>query len=127
MKTSPKTTENSNELKIQSNLPPAHNIPVEDPLNIEFEDLLDPKINLESYKMFILMYLFNAIFIIPIFILKMIFEFISQFRYCVVNCELIMLIKFIFCYWLDILVACSVLIMYPLAIIHCHKNAPINF
>ena len=96
-------------------------------LDIDFEDLLDPKINLDSYKMFILMYLFNAIFVIPIFILRMIFEFISQFRYCIVNCQLLTLIKFIFCYWLDILAACSVLSMYPLAIIHCHKDAPINF
>jgi hypothetical protein len=77
--------------------------------------------------MFLFLYLFNAIFITPIFIVRMLYEFISHFRDCLVNCQLLTLIKMIFCFSLDILVGCSVLMMYPLAVMHCHKEAPINF
>lgn len=94
---------------------------------ILFEDLDNTSVNVYPFVFFCGLYLFNATLLLPISIIIMIYEFILEFFRSIFLCRFKETIKMAVFYPLDILMALSVLIMYPLAIIPTNKHYGVNF
>jgi hypothetical protein len=99
----------------------------ENPNDVLFENLENTKFNWKPYAYFSCLYLINATVILIIFILWSVFELIRTIFCTLLKQNFGLYLKKIIAYIVDLLMAISVLVMYPLALMKTPGHYPVNF